>query len=228
MRTKAKIRFIEFLRPDSFWPYPYTLEQAFHVFQWMVKTGTDETYRVDGQWGSSGPLELLSRKPTCVNHFAVDPITSIEDLRLRFHYALLSQYPNSGVLSWRKEEGIRIDSSRMIYFPHGDENDPCAYFGGSQAYSSGSQKETLKQLFSQGRTATLQQQLNSFHPGAVECHGVRVYVTPAIFRFELSYGYAGSSWQHDLAATQENEPFLRGLSRAVKEFNSLVEVPSCS
>lgn len=80
------VRFIDLVRPDGYWPQPYTLEQAFEIFRWMVAKG--EGYSTQERWGSRGVVDLLSAT-SGIGHSSVIPISSLEDLRKRFHYAVL-------------------------------------------------------------------------------------------------------------------------------------------
>ena len=216
MKTKAKISFIEFLRPCCHWPYPYTLEQAFEVFRWMVKTGAPY-----GEFRERGPLETLSGKPTCIGFSRVEPITSIEDLRKRFHYALLDNYGGKTTDSWRENEKIDISQTRILRFKH-DSEAPCLHEKvGLRAYERDTSR-VLHWLFSKGQSATLSAQLNSTYRKARECRSVVVHVLPAAFVFELKYGIPGinSSWTHELAS---GEPFNVALWNAANNFCELFD-----
>ncbi len=117
MKTKAKIAFVELVRPDCWWPQPYTIEQAFEVFRWMARTGRQ--YERPTRWGRNGPLETLSCAPSCTGHDSVTPIKSLADLRQRFHFGVLSAMTTSnGVNEWRQAEQIYIGSERVLSFRH--------------------------------------------------------------------------------------------------------------
>jgi hypothetical protein len=117
MKTKAKIAFVEFLRPDFYWPNPYTIEQAFEVFRWMVRTGT--AYERSTRWGRNGPIETLSCSPSCTGFGYVAPIVSLDDLRRRFHFGLLSAHTtSSGVDEWRGAENTHVGAEKIIAFRH--------------------------------------------------------------------------------------------------------------
>jgi hypothetical protein len=203
MRVKTKIKFINFLRPEtSYWPYPYTLEQAFCVFQWLIKTGGK--YQ---KWGHSGVYELLSLKPTCINSIKVDPLQSIEDLRLRFHYALLA-VANSNVKRWREDLGIiDINKERWIRFPYYPEIDI---------------SQILNNFFS--LKGKLLVQLNPYHKKATLINHTDIQVYPDEFEFGLCYGYDGSSWRHVLDSSKKGECFRDTLIRVMEKINRMVDI----
>lgn len=217
MRSKAKISFIEFIRPGSCWPYPYTLEQAFGVLQWMARTGRKYSRKIE--WGYHGPIEALSCQPTCRSFCSVSAITTIADLRERFHYALLTNYDESGAIAaWRNAERITLDGKRILTFPH---HEP---FSGGQGWNCEADiQKAIEKLFNDGQNSRLAVQLNSSWDAARECHKVVIHVLPAFFVFDLKYGFDGSTWTHELARTKDNEPFLCTMRRAVDAFYSLIE-----
>ena len=209
MKSKAKYRLIEFIRPDGFWPQPYTLEQAFGVFAWMLRTG--DGYHDDGQWGRRDVRSLLSCKPTCTNYSAVDPIHSVADLERRFHYALLSQCATGALARWRKDHRIVADGEIIIHFQHH------AY--GKTPTSEHDAKIALDALLgAQGRLGV---QLNKYHSCAREIYGVSLHWR-GCYRFILNYGYQGSSWYHPLSRQLPREPFYASFWRAQKALAGLV------
>lgn len=203
MQTKVKIKFIHFLDPElSYWPYPYTLEQAMGTFQWMIKTG--EEYKKSG---FPGVIELLSMSPTCINCYRVDPIISTEDLRRRFHFALSGQYVSSSVEKWREDNIINYNSQRILYFPHNKQgNLPQKHFDSF--------------LSTRGKLKT---QLNEYHKKAVNIMKIRLFITPTEYIFRLLYGYSYSSWEYDLSRTKNNECFSDTFWRAFNKLNSLMK-----
>lgn len=213
MRSKAKISFVELVRPDYFWPQPYTLEQAFGVLQWLVKTCSPY-----GGLRTSGPICTLSRKPTCVGFTSIAPIESLDDLRQRFHFALLSGTGGSETQKWRDAERVHIGESRIIRFPH---HNP--FEGGEGWNCEADIGKALEKLFHDGRHSRLAVQLNPRWDAARECHKVIIHVLPASFFFYLRYGFNGSAWTHELARTKDNEPFLCTMRRAVDAFYGLIE-----
>lgn len=199
LHNKVKIRFIEFLRPDGFWPHPYTIEQAFQVFQWMVRTG--KKYQ---KYGRPGVVELLSMKPTCSGFQSVYPIISLSDLRKRFHYALLSHHASDLAEKWRSECQVSVMGERWLSFPYRDE---------------WIDQKKLTEFFD--TKGTLSVQLNDSHPGAVNIARVSIQVWEDSFRFRLDYGYEGSSWHHTLAETEQGECFIDTFTRAVEHLKTL-------
>jgi hypothetical protein len=77
----------------------------------MVKTGKD--YRQQGRWGSSGPIELLS-KSSGLGLSSVEPITSIDDLRERFQFAMFSGHGGEATRRWREDFNIHPDTTRRL------------------------------------------------------------------------------------------------------------------
>lgn len=212
-RTKAKIRFIEFLRPDCYWPSPYNLEQALHVFQWMVRTGAE--YR---QYPQSGVWELLSFQPTCIGFFNVKPITGIADLKKRFHYALLSRYASTAAEEWRKDYGINTGGERLIYFSH------YRPYGGGVLLGESTSEYNIEKRFESflNTTGRLKVSLNECHKKARQIKGIDLAVDEDGFKFILHFGYNESGgWEYQLARTRKGESFLDTFSRAIKELNAL-------
>lgn len=220
MLKKAKIRFVEFVRPDSFWPHPHSLEQAFQVFRWMVKTGSD--YQRPGRWGSSGPIEVLSGEPTCLGALSVKPIKSVDDLRSRFHFAILSADGHKSVNEWRAAHDVGIGAEKWIMFPH---HRP--FEGGAGWFSEAEIKRALDGLFRNGATRLINRSLNQIHKTANACKRIEIQVDPDRFVFRLWYGFAdegefGSCWLHTLAITENGEEaFIDTLRRAVTAFDDL-------
>lgn len=219
MKTKAKIAFVEFVRPDGYWPQPYTIEQAFEVFRWMVKTG--RPFERPTRWGQNGPMEMLSCNPSCTEHHHVTNVLSIEDLRRRFHFALLSAYgTSSGVQEWREAENIKIGAERIIAFRH---HKP--FSGGAGWTCEADVEKAINGLFHDGKTLLTATSLNQYHPTARHCKSVQIAVEPDHFRFILEYGWPDSEctshWFHDLARTEGREPFLLTTARAIDALGAL-------
>lgn len=214
LRTKARIRFVEFLRPDGYWPYPYSLEQAFHVLQWMVATGEKYT-----KYGYSGVIELLSKKPTCLNASELLSIVDGADLRSRFHYALLSRTRNGFVQKWRIDNGISLDAEKILTFPHYDPFHRTPVYESEQSVN-----KALHSLLIGSRGKVLAVSLNSFHLKATWVGGVTVHINRNGFSFIMDYGYVeNTGWCHTLAATEGKEPFTEVLHRAEVKLAALIE-----
>jgi hypothetical protein len=205
-RSKMKFRFLDLLRPDRF-PYPYSLEQAFHIFKWMVTTGEEYT-----RYGSPGVRDLLNMRPSCLNSGQVNPITSLDDLRRRFHYALLAHEEVPLATSWKKANGICIQAEKWLAFPH------YTPFGGNFGSEFDIEK-SLKKLLEMSRGTNLNVSLNECHTDARWVCGVSVEVIPRGFYFVMHYGCeedaGSSSWGHTLACSIDNEPFTDTMRRAI-------------
>lgn len=214
VRTKAKIRFIDFVRPDHF-PYPYSIEQAFHVFQWLVATGSEFT-----RYQHPGVYDLLSMKPSVCGIDPVYPITSLSDLQRRFHWALLSGNEVPLVVDWKKSHGISIQTTKWIRFPHYDP------FAGTSAFKSeDAVRKALEKLLGESRGKDLNVSLNSCHLGARWVRDVKVAVHPKGFTFVMDYSFPEDSswWHYSLATTENNEPFTDTLRRAIDALAQMTE-----
>lgn len=209
LRTKAKISFAELVRPDGYWPQPYSLEQAFQIYRWMVKTG-----RPFSGYHQYGVYDLLVGSGALGDgDLYYSPIRSIEMLRKRFHYAILGRPNCRKSVGWREKEHISFGQERLLHFPH------YTPFAGSPVlgaiFSEAQIQALLDAYFS--ATGNLRLQLNPSHRKAVEIIDlvVRVDTYRFQFRFDLHYGYDGSGWWHELAA---GEQFVDTLGHALVEF----------
>jgi hypothetical protein len=234
LRQKARYSFIELVRPDGY--VPYSIEQHFGIFRWMVATAkaTEPTKAETGQWGASNPQCLLNMHPACVNDYDVSGVSSIAQLGERFHFALLSREAGASARRWRQQNGIGVMEQRILHFPH------YAPFCGAPLQGKPRSEEDIRKALDEllASDGTLTAQLNSFHADAKEVYGVKVVVSPEGFSFVLSYGFDGSSWNHTLADTpnmwegegdtfrrnpygRKSEPFIDTLDRAITAMASL-------
>jgi hypothetical protein len=224
MQTKAKINFIDFIRPDGYWPSPYSVDQAFGVMRWMVATGSAMPELADerGQWGTSTVINLLNCSPTCVNSHAPLSITNVAALRKSFHYALLSRYESRRVKRWKEKHGVSHTSTKILDFPNEGIQ--------GAADGAGVSAERVDQLTLCKRRLTTQ--LNSCHAAATELYGVTInidanshggtyYPPGGRFRFTVDYGFDGSIWHHDIAIGTPAETFSQTLKRAEIELDKL-------
>lgn len=207
MKSKFKVEFANLISPDGFWPWPYSIEQAFGIFEWMVETG--ERYPpVHGRWVDCGVTELLGTQPTCGYSGSTQKVHSCADLRKRFHWAVLSRYTNSCTEKWRADNNITPMGVKIIHFAHEDA-------------PKVSCDRVDKLLLNSG---TLTTQLNEFYAQAVEIYGVKVLVHETYgFRFVLRYGFDGSSWDHDLARAVKGEGFESAFIRAETKLQELTK-----
>lgn len=222
MKASARISFVEFLRPDGYWPHPYSIEQAFEVFRWMVVTGAK--FERPTRWGRNGPTELLSDMSSCTNSSQVTPIKSLADLRRRFHLALLGNATSTtGADEWREAHDIRVGATPLIRFRH---NKPMS--GGAGWCCERDIHDAINKLFADGARLKTKGSLNQYHPTAQTCKSITVTVAESGFYFVLEYGWpdeeCNSSWFHTLAQTDNllKETFLDTMRRAIDAFANLV------
>lgn len=215
MKTKAKYNFVEFMRPKgSYWPLPYTIEQAFGVFGWMIESGQPFARR--GRWGEH-TIECLLSGPgasSCTGIRTICPIISVDDLRQRFHDAFFDSYSPMAA-DWRKSCGINAYASKTIAFKHHDR--------GTGGDSEAGFRKSLDALLAGGGTLTTQ--LNKYHRDAVDI--LSVELTYSIYRhgwsFRLEYGYDGSHWFHNLAQQWKGDTFYGTFARAQAALAKLTE-----
>jgi hypothetical protein len=210
--TKAKYKFIEFLRPGSYWPSPYTIEQAFGVFGWMIESG--QSFQRRGQWGYHTIECLLSRpgKSSCTGLFTIDPVRSVDDLRQRFYAAFFDSYSPMAA-AWRMACGIDAYKSKVIAFKYHDHGT-----GGNSEHGF---KESLNAMLSGGGTLTTQ--LNQYHRDAVDILGVSLTYSSYHrgWAFSLEYGYDGSHWFYPLSKQLKGDTFYATFARAQAELGKL-------
>lgn len=222
VRTKASIELIDLVRPGLQWLSGMSIELAFEVLRWMVRTG--EPYRERVPWGYRGVRELLSGA-SGLSYTGVAPIRSIQDLGMRFHYALLSKEWDGACSRWREDLGVHV---------HGRVEIECRHFkpfGGVPHLGFNSEqeiRESVARLLGVRAGTKLTASLNCVHRKARTVHGVSVVVTPDGFVFRLSYGFNAngpgqrdSEWHHILASTQGKETFTETLARALAEFERI-------
>jgi hypothetical protein len=222
IQSRFKVSFIELVRPGSF-PYPYTLEQAFQVLRWMATTGAE--YRADTRWGDQGVFEVLNMKPSCRGFSSVAPITSLNDLRQRFHYAILSKSENPIVDKWRRDHDILPDGKATIPYPvHKD-------WGVRKPFKCQDDlKKALTELLEPPREQRhkMAVALNFVHGMETAIyHDVQIGVGRNGFAFILRYGNEGrhefgSQWDEVIASTRENETFIETAVRAYANYHGLV------
>jgi hypothetical protein len=207
--SKATIDFMELVRPDSYWPQPYSLEQAFQLYRWLIRTG--KPYSLYGQYGVYDLL--IGRGVMGSTDLYYEPIISLPMLREVFHRAILGRPNCRASVTWREKERIAVGQRRILHFPH------YAPFVGTpllgRILSEAQIRALLKAYFAiQGNLIV---QLNPCHKEAVEIDRLVITVDTYDFRFvfKLGYGYDGSVWWHELA---EGEQFINTLGVALTEF----------
>lgn len=207
-RRKATISMIEFLRPEGYWPYPYSVEQGFEVLRAMVASAVDVSHST--RWGPERPIDLMSSMGGGLNRAQLSPITSLEDLRQRFHYTLLSR-ANPEMRQWREETRFKMDGTVEVAIPHYKPFAGTPYEG---LRCEADVKKALDAMFGLPAGTKLVASPNPYHPKAIEVVRVEVVICPKAFYFNLQYGYDGSSWDYTLAKTQDGESFLDTFQRA--------------
>lgn len=207
-KSKAKINFTELVRPDGYWPQPYSLEQAFQTYRWMIRTGRG--FSTSGY----GVYDQLDGNGARGNHdLHYSPITSIDALRKRFAYAILGRSNGPNTTAWRKQEKVQFGEERILHFPHYAPFTGAPLLG--NVLSEAQISKVLQAYFA--AEGNLRVQLNESHAAAVEIVKLKINVGTwdFKFRFLLDYGYDGSWWTHVLA---EGEQFIDALGEAIKEF----------
>ncbi len=211
---------IEFVRPDGYWPQPFTIEQAFEVFRWMV-TGA-ALHSEPSYWGRMAAIDLLSAT-SGEGHDHVIPVRGIQDLRSRFHYGILGRLSAKSQLAWRKALGIDVAATVQI---RARVHKPFAGAPHLGFRSEGHIRETIERITTGSVGATMAWSLNSSHRGCRTLHHVRIAVGAEGFAFHLSYGdpldTSYSQWTERIAATRDRETFLETLARARDAFDMLV------
>jgi hypothetical protein len=213
---------VESVRPDGYWPYPYSIEQAFETMRHMVATGSNHDYDSRGQWGRTGVRELLHGRG--VVNANVPPVRSLQDLRDMFHRAILARPDSDGQAKWRLDHGIRPEGAVRV--PHAvyKPMSGCAAHGYP---SEAAVKDALAAVQTGHAGKAMAVSLNGYHPKLKTLHGVDVQVRPTGFVFVLRYGepcdkHLGSSWDNTIAETRTGESFLDTFARAKGVFDLLV------
>lgn len=226
-RRSADIALIEFLRPDIWWPQPYSIEMAFQALRWLIASAVGDRYIVQHQWHRSCAVGLLGGEGA--ENGGCRPIRSLADLQSRFQAALLARTEmRPEIVRWREDKGIRVDAVINMAFRHYKPLNPPAHLPWR---SEADVQEALTRLLQKSGGAILTTQLNPVHAGAKVVHRVEIIVGATGFRFLLRYGFhdpavepMDSEWTHHLATTEGDEPFLDTLARAVANFAQLTTV----
>lgn len=224
LRKSFKVPLIELLRPDGYWPQPLSIEQAFETLRWMATTGSSKPeFTSQLQWGRAGINDLLTGG-SGLSHSCVEPISSIEDLRRRFHFAILSRASSRGQELWRSEFGIRPEGTVTV--PHPTYK-PFAALPHLGWQSEAEIHAEIKRLTAESAGMPMSVNLNGVYDDCQTLHGVRIRVAPEGFAFDIRYGNThptehGSSWDDTIARTREGESFLQTFARARTVFDCLV------
>lgn len=223
-RRSADIALIEFLRPGSNWPIPYSTEMAFQALRWLITSAMGDQYITRHTWHDTCPVGLMGGVSAVNGGFR--PVLNLMDLRHRFHMALLMRDDfRPEIARWREEKGIAVDAVIRMHFRHYKPMSPPAHL---PWHSEDAINKSLTGLLEQSHGKILSTQLNSVHVGARVVHRVDVAIGASGFNFLLHYGFVDpavdrmdSEWSHCLAMTEGDEPFLDTLARAVTAFDQL-------
>lgn len=216
---------IEFVRPGHRWPSPYTIEQMFEAFMAIAHTGIG-SHRYDSvnAYGRTTIADLLSPNGADFHH--IDPITSMADLRERYHYMLLAKAEGPGETAWREEHGIEIGKTFAVTRPTYRPFVGLPHLGFD--CESDIQKAFV-QMIERGQNTPMAYSLNQSHPDCRSLHGVKIHIRgDQRFAFVLSYGdfiepsSLYSRWDERIAITRPGESFGETFARAYDAYNFLV------
>ena len=210
---------------DRSW-YPYENDQIFEVFRWMVASG--ESYEKKCTWHTQSMAHIFSGRqgtdPFGFGH-KVRPILSIRDLKRRFQHVLLSQSYDF-YQDWRDDHNFHLGSTLRLEVAHYGKRWRDAVGGPTHWHDR--QNFTFDRLIGNLTEdlsgMTMAHSLNTSHPRAKTIQRAGISVTPGGFAFIICYGYPkdGSSWEHTLARTRGNEPFVETADRAHRLMQKLI------
>ncbi len=116
-RRFADVALIELLRPDPYWPDPYSTEMAFQALRWLIASASSEQFVEEHRWHTSCAIGLMGGAGA--RNGACRAIRSRTDLRERFIQALLARPAwRPEVARWRAAKGIHIDAVVRMKFRH--------------------------------------------------------------------------------------------------------------
>lgn len=224
-RRIMKIPLIELLRPGARHSTKVGVELAFEALRALIIRATPaEHYSTRHRWHSTCVLGVLGGAGAVNGQQR--PVCSLDDLFPRFHEALLGDTGCRPELDrWRKEQGIGFDT----VLEH-----RCRHYGWRQLplqtryQCEHDLKQALKDLLEDSVGTPLGVSLNPFHKSARTTHRIDCLVSATGFEFTLHYGFKSpfedrmdSEWSHTLAHTENEEPFVDTLSRAIDRFTQL-------
>jgi hypothetical protein len=207
---------IEFLRPDIWWPAPYSIEQAFGVMQAAIALAS--TSEGDNKKGIAAGDRLFGTDAS-----GIDPlveINSIKDLRNAFHRLSLGRGCPSAE-DWRQAHGLGPTGTLACSFPH------FAPFKGTPLKertraSEADIKNALKGLLEGHIGQELAVSPNCIHLNARKIERVSITLYPQGYVFSLKYGLEGSAWSLKLAQGGTQTPFTKTLNQALRRIALLV------
>ena len=173
---------------------PYTDEQLFEIFRWMIKTGWK--FRDCGRYGSSGVFEWLYGLSSTSSQnywytYGFNRRTWRKKIKAAFVRAIVCNDCSDTIKKWRETENIFLDKYRMLNFRISKER-----FNVNQG---------LYDLFT-AHKRKLTIQLNKYHPKAINIDHILLTTNGDGWWAELHYGHECSRWNHRLAE-QKNMGF---------------------
>lgn len=207
---KTNVVFLELVRPDGYWPYPYTVEQTFHIYRWLVETGAPYSQ------GGYGVYDLLVGRGTFGSHNMLwNPVRSFAQLRAYIQRAVLGAPQSKQQVAWRKKFKVLPNGKVVdLWFPHWRPFRGTPVLGAT--LSEFQLQAVLEKLW--GTKGKLRVQLNEYHARAKNVVDIGVHCGNGKFCFDLEYGYDGSVWHHTLG---EAEGFVDALCATLTEFRRL-------
>lgn len=223
-RRFADVALIELLRPDPYWPDPYSTEMAFQALRWLVASASSEEFVEQHQWHASCAVGLMGGAGA--RNGACRAIASRADLRERFIEALLARPRwRPEVARWRTAKGIHVDAVLRMKFRHYKPYHPPAHLPWRSEADITAALDALLEKSVGNRLAVA---LNSVHNDARVVHAIGIIIGAKGFEFVLRYGFVDpredrfdSEWAEKLAQTVRDEPFLDTMARAVTRFSEL-------
>lgn len=222
-KRSFNITLIDLVRPECYWPQPLTIEQAFELFRWMVKTG--DGYSTKERWGTRSVFDLLGAT-SGIGHSTILPVRSLADLRTRFHYAILGRAMCEGQAKWREDFRISPLETLTIRVPTYRPFEGAAHLGWN---SEAEIQKGLVALCDGSHGKRMAVSLNCVHKDKVNwLHHVSIGVSPTGFSFNLTYGEKPienrgvSQWNDCIARGRPGESFLDTMARARDVFDCLV------
>ena len=175
---------------------------SFEVFRYLAASGAE--YRESGQWGSSGPTEILSLKGGCTGSSSVSGFSNpdfMPGLRSRFLHAFFYE-GNAAVDKWRKDIGLHIDGVAELPILH------YSPWFTDHPLSDSVFKNAVRRLLDV-RDLQLRLHWNSCHKQAIFVHCGHLGTCKSGWVYQLEYGYRddSSSWFISVARQCERENF---------------------
>lgn len=209
----------------------YSVEMAFQALRFLIASASGSGYVTRHHWHSTCAVGLMGGAGA-VNG-GCELVNSMDDLRSRFHSALLSKtYPGSEVDRWRRDKGIDVNAVIRMPFRHYKPFHPPSHLPWR---CEDDVRKDLTELLVNSVGIKLAASLNSVHRSANVVHSVGIRVGPESFNFELAYGFKDpridnfdSRWYETLASTEGDEPFLDTLARAIHRLHRFKTDPSLS